>query len=125
MAPAQAAALTESDRSVMLLMSRFVGPRKLTAYGELLRDLPTDPTDGEFDRLPPTPARTSAPISPNGWRRTCGGSGGPSGPGRPGRRRPRGARVLAETTSAAMRELYNPAQVDVLVRLRELLRATD
>ncbi|MER5673967.1 MerR family transcriptional regulator [Pseudonocardia alni] len=125
MAPAQAAALTESDRSVMLLMSRFMGPRKLTAYGELLRDLPADPTDGEFDRLPADSsedvrAGLAERMAPH-VRRIREAHPGLVGPDDDA---PRGAQVLAETTSAAMRELYNPAQVDVLVRLAALLQTT-
>ena len=51
--PAAAAALSQTDRALVLVMSRILGPQGIAAYAELLRTAPTDPTDGEFDGLAP------------------------------------------------------------------------
>ena len=50
---APAAGLSDADRSLVLVMSRVLAPGHLDAYAELLRSAPHDPTDGEFDALPP------------------------------------------------------------------------
>ncbi|WP_226366426.1 MerR family transcriptional regulator [Pseudonocardia sp. ICBG162] len=121
--PAQASSLTDADRSLVLLMTRVMGPRKLAAYGALLRDMPADPTDGEFDALHADAGedvrRDLAERMLPHVRRVQEAHPELRGPDDDA---PRGARVLAETTNAAMQELYNPAQVDVLVRVAALLR---
>jgi DNA-binding transcriptional MerR regulator len=119
-----AAGLSEADRSIVLVMARVLGPRGLEAYAEVLRSVPAHPTDGEFDTLP-SDADDDA-------RRALAGRMAPHV------RRiraehpevtdvpvdaPRGARSVARVAEAAVQELYNPAQLDVLRRVRELLGA--
>ncbi|MFP5022138.1 hypothetical protein [Pseudonocardia phyllosphaerae] len=122
MVPASGASLSEADRSLALLMTRLMGPRKLAVYGELLRHRPSDPTDDEFDNLPGDAGedvrRDLAERMAPHVRRVLGAYPGLRDPDDDA---PRGARVLAETTAAAARELYNPAQRDVLVRMQALL----
>ena len=105
-------------------MSRVLGPRRLDAYAEMLRSVLPDPTDGEFDTLP---ADAGEDVRQDLARRMV-----------PHIRRiraehpeladphadaPRGAQSATRIAAAAMQELYNPAQVDVFRRIRELLAA--
>lgn len=121
-ATAGAAQLSESDRALVLVMSRVLGPRGRDAYAELMRSVPSDPTDAEFDGLP---ADADEDVRQDLARRMV-----------PHVRRiraehpemfdphtdaPGGARSVDRVAAAAVRELYNPAQVDVLRRVRELM----
>ena len=88
----------------------------------MLQDLPTDPTDREFDDLPadaderdpPGPRRAHGALRPSHPGHASGAEG-------TALRRPARERFVAETLDAAMRELYNPAQLDVLQRISALL----
>ncbi len=115
--------LSEADRSLVTVMSRIMGQRRTAAYAELLRDLPADPTDGEFDDLP---ADASDEVRQDLAERMA-----------PFVRRiqaehpevmvqdadaRQGARFVDETAKAVMREVYNSAQLDVLGRLRSLMQ---
>src|ERR687892_734354 len=46
-----AAKMSDADRSLVVVMTRVLGPRRLQAYADMLRDMPTDPTDREFEDL--------------------------------------------------------------------------
>lgn len=121
---AGAAGLSDADRSLVLVMSRLLGPRTLDAYAEMLRSVPPDPTDGEFDALPADAgegtrqdlARRMAPHI----RRVRAEHPQMVDPHADS---PRGARTATRIAGAAMRELYNPAQVDVVRRVQEILQA--
>lgn len=121
---AGAAGLSDADRSLVLVMSRILGPRRLDAYAEMLRSVPPDPTDGEFDTLPADAeeetrqdlARRMAPHI----RRVRAEHPELMDPHADS---PHGARSATRIAAAAMRELYNPAQVDVFRRVQELLKA--
>ncbi|WP_433281377.1 MerR family transcriptional regulator [Pseudonocardia xinjiangensis] len=117
------AGLSEADRSLVLVMTRVMGPKHVGAYAEMLRTAATDPTDGEFDSLP---ADADDEVRQDLAERML-----------PHIRRiraehpdlmapdteaPRGARFVAETAAAAMQELYNPAQLDVIRRVGALLK---
>lgn len=114
--------LSEADRSLVAVMTRVLGPQRLEAYAELLRSATSDPTDGEFDELPADAAEDvrqdlADRMAPHVHRvRQEHSAIAPEPETRPADR-------LAEQTAAkAMRELYNPAQLDVLRRVRELLK---
>jgi hypothetical protein len=121
---AGAAGLSEADRSLMIVMSRVMGPKRLEAYAEMLRNVPTDPTDGEFDALPADAddearqglAERMAPHI----RRIQAENRAVAAPDSDA---PRGKRFVSEIAAAAMRELYTPAQLDVFRRVQALLRA--
>ncbi|GLU48179.1 MerR family transcriptional regulator [Nocardiopsis ansamitocini] len=52
---AQAAAeaeLSDADRSIIVVLTRILGPQGMQAYADLLKELPEDPTASEFDDLP-------------------------------------------------------------------------
>ncbi|WP_214407404.1 MerR family transcriptional regulator [Pseudonocardia lacus] len=123
LAPAAGAAgLSAADRSMVLVMSRVMGPEHVGAYAEMLRSRPTDPTDGEFDSLPVDAdeatrrdlAERMAPYIRRMRERYPEAMA-------PDVDAPRGARFVAETAAAAMAELYNPAQLDVIRQVGAIL----
>jgi hypothetical protein len=88
----------------------------------LQRGTPTDPTDRDLDDLPAdADERTRQDLAERmvpyvrRIRATHPGLKAPHSDA------PRGERFVAETLDAAMRELYNPAQLDVLQRINALL----
>lgn len=88
----------------------------------MLRDETRDPTDGEFDALPadadePTRQSLAERMAPH-IRRIRAEHPSLVGPHTDG---PRGARSVDEIAAAAVRELYNPAQIDVFRRVQALL----
>ncbi|WP_433559515.1 MerR family transcriptional regulator [Pseudonocardia xinjiangensis] len=123
-APAAGGArLSEADRSLVLVMTRVMGPKHVGAYAEMLRTVVADPTDGEFDSLPADAddevrqdlAERMLPYI----RRILAEHPDLMAPDTEA---PRGARFVAETAAAAMQELYNPAQLDVIRRVGALLK---
>ncbi|GAA3231060.1 MerR family transcriptional regulator [Pseudonocardia petroleophila] len=122
--PDAAVRMSEADRSLVAVMSRVLGPQRLEAYAELLRAAPRDPTDGEFDALPAdadeaTRQDLAERMAPH-LRRIQEDHPGLADPHTDA---PRGARFVSDVAAAAMRELYNPAQLDVFRRARDVLRA--
>jgi hypothetical protein len=84
--------------------------------------MPTDPTDREFDDLPAdADERTRQNLAERMVPYIRGIRIKHPGLKEPHSDAPRGAAVVAETTGAAIRELYNPAQVDVIGRVNALL----
>jgi DNA-binding transcriptional MerR regulator len=119
---AGAAGLSEADRSLVLVMTRVMGPEHIGAYAEMLRSAPPDPTDGEFDSLPAdadeaTRQDLAERMVPH-IRRLREEYPAAMAPDIDA---PRGARFVAETAAAAMQELYNPAQRDVIRRVGAIL----
>lgn len=118
------AKLSDADRSLIVVLTRVLGPRGIQTYSDLLQDLPTDPTTPEFDNLP---ADSDDSIRQGLAQRIV-----PvvralhsAHPGLLDHRSdaPGGVRFVEQTVSKAMRELYNSAQLDVLGRVGKLLRA--
>ncbi|MFJ8967133.1 MerR family transcriptional regulator [Lentzea sp. NPDC102401] len=120
---ASAAEMSETDRSLVLIMSQLLGSRRRDAYAEMLRSVPHDPTDDEFDSLVPgtgEEARQSLAERMVPYiRRVLG-----EHPELAGSDAPAETRSAARIAAAALQELYNPAQADVLRRVWRLL-ATD
>lgn len=119
LATAGAAELSPADRSLILIMTRVLGPGHLDAYAEMLRNELPDPTDGEFDALPAdagedTRQDLAERMVPH-IRRIRADHPELMDPA------PRGARSATRIAEAAMRELYNPAQVDVFRRVQQFL----
>ena len=90
----------------------------------MLRNVPTDPTDGEFDALPADAddeARQGLAkrMAPHIHRIQAENRAVAA----PDSDAPRGKRFVSEIAAAAMRELYTPAQLDVFRRVQALLRA--
>ncbi|ALE74324.1 MerR family transcriptional regulator [Pseudonocardia sp. EC080610-09] len=122
LAPAGAERMSEADRSLVVVMTRVLGPQRLQAYADMLQDTPTTPLDGEFDSLTADADEDvrqglADRLAPHirALHRTHPGLAGPDSDA------PRGARYVARTVGAAMRDLYNPAQIDVMRRVQEHL----
>ncbi|MDT8914680.1 MerR family transcriptional regulator [Amycolatopsis sp. PS_44_ISF1] len=116
------ASLSKADRSLVLVMTRLMDEGQLEAYGEMLRTLPAHPTSREFDELPAD--------APGELRRDLAGRMVPylrrlyrDHPDLPDlyAHAPKGAKFTRQTTETVMRELYNPAQLEVMYRAQEML----
>ena len=118
-----AAELSDADRSLVVVMTRVMGPQRLGAYADMLRNVPSDPTDGEFDSLPvdaddEVRQDLAERMVPH-IRRIQADHPAITAPDTDA---PRGERFVIETAAAAMRELYNPAQIDVIRRVSALFK---
>ena len=116
--------LTEADRSFVAVMSRVLGPSGLDAYRELLQDDYAEQELAEFDHLPEdaderTRAELVERITP--LVRDLLARHPPLD--RFGSDAPGGRTHFARTMDVALRDLYNPAQLDVLLRLGKRLVA--
>ncbi|THV36477.1 MerR family transcriptional regulator [Glycomyces buryatensis] len=121
LAPAAAAGLSETDRSFVVVMSRILGPRSVQAYGDLLRDPPDDPVGREFDDLPadadePTRialAERLAPFARDLNERHPELNDFTDAPHSEG--------FIKRSIGKTLRDLYNPAQLDVMQRIHALI----
>ncbi|MFC7327578.1 MerR family transcriptional regulator [Marinactinospora rubrisoli] len=113
--------LSDADRALVVVMSRVLGPRGLQTYSDLLQDIPRDPTDAEFDALPADAdeatrqdlAERMVPYLRELFAENPGLDDVHSDA-------PKGPRFALETVGKALWELYNPAQLDVMRRVRDL-----
>ena len=115
---------SDADRSFIVVLTRVLGPQGLQTYADMLQDLPDDPTAAEFDDLPadadePTRQDLAERMAP--YVRALNDR-------HPGLRdvnadAPGGARFAEQTAGKALRDLYDPAQLDVIRRVGPLLSA--
>lgn len=122
LAPAADAEMSEADRSLVVVMSRVVGSERMQAYANMLQDFPTDPTDRELDAMPAdadeaTRQDLAERMAPH-IRTLLEAHPGLVAPDTDA---PRGERFATRTVGTAMKELYNPAQLDTMRRAHELL----
>ena len=120
--PDAVASLSDADRSLVVVLTRVLGPEGLRVYADLLSNSPPEPTASAFDDLPAdadeeTRRDLAERMAP--YIRALYAA-------HPGLREsrtdaPRGARFAADTIAEAITELYNVAQLDVLRRSREIL----
>ncbi|OZM71086.1 MerR family transcriptional regulator [Amycolatopsis antarctica] len=117
--------LNHADRSFLVVMSRVLGVERRRAYADLLREQATDPAGLEFTGLDAdaddrtcrdlaermVPAVHGIHIRHPALRDLHAGA-------------PFGSDRSKSATEAAKRELYNPAQQDVMRRLHILLPRT-
>ena len=122
--PAAAAKMTAADRAFVVVLSRVLGPRGMRVYTDMMRDAPDDPASTEFDNLPAdvdeaTREDLAKRLAP--YIRAVN----QAHPGLAESRSdaPRGKSFADKTISGAMADLYNPAQLDVLRRAREILQS--
>ncbi|QFG22294.1 MerR family transcriptional regulator [Actinomadura sp. WMMB 499] len=118
------AAMPDSDRSFVVVMTRVLGPRGMQAYADMLRSPSTDPVALEFEELPadadePTRDALAERLAPfvRGLYAEHPGLSTMTGDA------PRGEGHARQALDTALEDLYNPAQVDVLRRTRALLAA--
>lgn len=122
--PDAVAKMTSADRSLVVVLTRVLGPQGLQTYAELIKDTPDDPVADELDDLPAdADERTREQLAERlvPYIRAVRAA-------HPGLRTvktdaPGGERHAQKTIDDAMDELYNPAQLDVLRRSREMMRA--
>ena len=117
LAPAARSDLSDADRSFVVVLSRVMGPQRMQAYADMLQDLPDDPVGPEFDDLPPDadePTRRDMAERMVPYIRALHAQH----PGliSPNSDAPRGPQFVEQTVGKALRDLYNPAQLDVMQR---------
>lgn len=113
--------LSAKDRSFIAVMTRVLGPTAVQAYNDLLKDQPKDPLGGAFDELPADAdeatrddiAERLAPLVRDLHERHPELNDFTDAP--------HSAGFVQRSIGTALRELYNPAQLDVLQRLHKLL----
>ncbi|MBW0104228.1 MerR family transcriptional regulator [Pseudonocardia sp. KRD291] len=122
---AAGAELSEADRSFVVVMTRVLGPQGVQAWSDMLGDLPTDPSGSEFDNLPAdadeqTRQAMAEILVPYVRAIRAAHPGlatlGPEAPHSP--------QFAQQTVTRAMQDLYNRAQLDVLVRVETLLASS-
>lgn len=116
------AELSDADRSLVVVMTRVLGPQGLQTYGDLLRNAPGDAVDKDFEKLEAdaddgTRQEMAERLAP--YIREVEAAN-------PGLRdihadAPGGVRHAQRTFGKALRDLYNPAQIDVLGRVEALI----
>jgi DNA-binding transcriptional MerR regulator len=118
------ASLTEADRSIASVMGRLLGEEERATYAELFTDAARTSSDDDFDVLPPDadePARQElAERMAEDLQRLQERFPGIDSLGT---RSPLGPQLYRTTLGKAMKDIYNPAQLDVLLRLRGLHHA--
>jgi len=123
---ADGAGLSTTDRSIVVVLSRVLGPRGLRTYADMLQNIPADPAVAEFDDLPAdadeqTRQALAERLTP--FVRTLRAE-------HPGLNAlesdaPRGPHFVQRTLGKAMHDLYNAAQLDVVQRTEVLLRPAE
>ncbi|MFB9659787.1 MerR family transcriptional regulator [Glycomyces mayteni] len=122
LAPAAAQdGISATDRKFMVAMSRILGPRAVEAYAELFRSTPSFPQDREFETLPPDAdeatradlAARMVPLAREVAARFPAVNDLSDAP--------RGADFARRSIGTTLRDLYNPAQLDVMVRIHDLM----
>jgi DNA-binding transcriptional MerR regulator len=120
--PDVAASLSDADRSLVVVLTRVLGPRGLQVYADLLQSTPAQPSVAVFDDIPAdadeaTRQEIAERLVP--YIRAIYAAH----PGLSESRTdaPGGARFANETIAAAMTDLYNTAQLDILRRANEIL----
>ena len=117
--------LSSTDRSFVVAMTRILGPRGLKAYADMLSEPPpAETSDREFDRLPadadePTRIALAERLAP--YAREVNER-------HPDLNEltdaPRGKDFATESIAKTLRDLYNPAQLDVMRRIHDLVWQT-
>jgi DNA-binding transcriptional MerR regulator len=124
LAGAASVEMSETDRSMTVVMSRVLGPERMRAYADMIQNQPPDPADGAFDELPADAdestrqdiAERMLPFVRAIYEQNPGlGEPDTGAPHRPG--------FVQQTVSRAMKDLYNDAQIDVLVRVHTMFSA--
>jgi DNA-binding transcriptional MerR regulator len=112
------ATLSKTERSLIVVMTRVLGPRGLQAYADMLRSYQAPPEIGEFDDLPYDAddstrqdlAERLVPLIRDLFDEQPGLEGlNADAPG--------GARHAEHTVGLAIKDVHNPAQLDVLQRI--------
>jgi DNA-binding transcriptional MerR regulator len=125
-APAARAEMSDADRSLITVMTRVLGPATRQAYADMLQnrsdDPVSDPVSKEFDTLPAdADEQTRQDIAERMAPYVRALFDEHPGLRAPNTDAPRGEAFAMKTIGKALRDLYNPAQLDVMRRLDTLL----
>ncbi|WP_433019794.1 MerR family transcriptional regulator [Kribbella sp. CA-294648] len=125
--PADLAAIadnfSEADRRLMVVYSRVAGPAGLEAYRRMLAEYRRAPADAEFDQLPTdADENTRRDLAERLLPHAIGVLGKHPDVLSTQQQAPGGTGHMAHTLATAMTEIYNAAQLDVLVRIGKELR---
>jgi DNA-binding transcriptional MerR regulator len=115
--------LSEADRTMVAVMGRLLGQEERETYAALLADEARMPSDDDFETLAADAdesARQDLAERMTEDLRTL--TARYPGLSTLGTRTPVGRRRYRQTLERAIEDVYNPAQLDVLRRLRGLLR---
>jgi DNA-binding transcriptional MerR regulator len=123
-APAARAEMSDADRSLITVMTRILGPAPRRAYADMLQSQPDDPVNKEFDTLPAdADEQTRQDIAERMVPYVQALFDEHPDLRAPATDAPRGEAFAMKTIGKALRELYNPAQLDVMRRVNTLLEA--
>ncbi|MGV0627704.1 helix-turn-helix domain-containing protein [Mycolicibacter minnesotensis] len=121
--PAVVATMTAADRKLMVVLSRVLGPRGQQIYADLMKESLDDPAARELDTLAAdadeaTRQNLAERLAPYIWsvRQAHPGLAESQADA------PRGPHFAGKAIDAAMADLYNSAQLDVLRRTRQILQ---
>ncbi|XKK41724.1 MerR family transcriptional regulator [Nocardiopsis sp. ARC36] len=115
--------MSDADRAFVVVMTRLMDPSAMGSYSEALKDRRIVDEEAEFDDLPEDAdeetrrelaERLAGPVRGLLADHPVLGDLNLIAPKRP--------RYAAETSVTALKDLYNPAQIDVMVRLGKLLK---
>ncbi|ADG77983.1 Transcriptional regulator, MerR family OS=Tsukamurella paurometabola (strain ATCC 8368 / DSM/ CCUG 35730 / CIP 100753 / JCM 10117 / KCTC 9821 / NBRC 16120/ NCIMB 702349 / NCTC 13040) OX=521096 GN=Tpau_1354 PE=4 SV=1 [Tsukamurella paurometabola] len=121
--------MSDADRSLIVVMTRVLGPSGITAYADMLRyssrlGPDADPTGPEFDALPAdADEATRLSLAERMLPYSIALIDNNPAVATATLESPGGAGHFARTIAEAMRDVYNPAQLDVLARLGVLMDA--
>jgi DNA-binding transcriptional MerR regulator len=121
-ASAATAEMSDADRSLITVMTRVLGSAPRQAYADMLQNHTGDPVGKEFDTLPADADEQTRKDVAERWaphvRKLFDEHPALRAPHVDA---PHGEAFARKTIGKALRDLYNPAQLDVLRRLDELL----
>lgn len=121
-APDAVANLSDADRSLVVVLTRVLGPQGLQTYAELLENSPVEPAVAIFDDLPAdTDETTRQDIAERLVPYIRAINAAHPGLAESRTDAPGGARFAEETIAEAMSELYNSAQLDILRRAQKIV----
>ncbi|QPP07117.1 MerR family transcriptional regulator [Streptomyces bathyalis] len=121
-APAARTEISDADRSLFTVMTRVLGPAPRQAWADVMRNQSHDPVSKEFDTLPAdADEHTRQDIAERMAPSTRKMFDEYPDLRAPEADAPHGEAFAKETMGKALRDLYNPAQLDVLQRLNALL----
>jgi DNA-binding transcriptional MerR regulator len=124
--PDAVAKLSDADRSLVVVLSRVLGPQGLRVYADMLENTPEEPVVADFDNLPAdadeaTRQDIAERMVPYIWKVYAA---------HPGLREsrvdaPGGAQFADQTIAAAVSDLYNAAQLDILRRTKDIMQGSE
>jgi DNA-binding transcriptional MerR regulator len=121
-APAARADMSDADRSLITVMTRVLGSASRQAYADMLQNQSDDPVNKEFDALPAdADEQTRQDLAERMAHYVRELFDEHPDLRAPFTDAPLGEALTRKTIGKALRDLYHPAQLDVMRRIDELL----